>query len=154
LVFKNASGHDPGKTCYIAIERVEANGYAPVPGSRWIDLLDSTSADENDVEGSVLVRNPSNGNFVLFFTAGTYNTTNLRIEYATAEKVLGPYTRRGTLLKTGRYGGVDVVSPVGLDVVSANASEAVFEAWRSEEEDVRVMYTVVLRYEGDVVTIV
>jgi hypothetical protein len=58
------------------------------------------------------------------------------------------------LLKTGRYGELDVVSPVGLDVVSANVNEAVFEAWRSEEDDVRVMYTVVLRYEGDVVTIV
>lgn len=58
------------------------------------------------------MKNLSNGGFVLLFTAGAYNTTNLRIEYATVEKVLGPYTRKGTLLKTGAYEGVEVVSPV------------------------------------------
>lgn len=70
LVFKNASGHDPQQTCYIAIEKVEANGYTPVAGSKWTDLITSTAADEKDVEGSVLVKNPSNGGFVLVFTAG------------------------------------------------------------------------------------
>lgn len=153
LVFKNASGHDAQQTCYIAIEKVEANGYTPAAGTKWTDLINSTHADENDVEGSVLVKNPSNNGFVLFFTAGTYNTTNLRIEYATAEKLLGPYERKGVLLKTGSYGGVKIVAPVGLDVVNGNVSEAVFESYREENDRDRLMYTVVLKYKGDVVTI-
>lgn len=94
------------------------------------------------------------GGLCWFSQQGTYNTTNLRIEYATSEKVLGPYEPRGTLLKTASYGDVKIVAPVGLDVVGSNVSEAVFEAWKDGGNRERATDTVVLKYERDAVTIV
>ena len=148
LVFKNASGHDAQHESYIAIEQVGADGFTPL--SPLTDLLNSTHADDNDVEGPALVQNPSNGGFVLFFTVGTFNATDLRIEYATSEAVRGPYVRRGVLIKTGVYDGTRIEAPVGLDVVNANVSEVVFEAFGKDREGrrERLMYTATLRYEG------
>jgi hypothetical protein len=92
LVFKNAFGHDAQRTSFLAITPVGPEGGGP---RKWTDLLDSTGRDENDVEGSALVLSPrlgegGEGRFVLFFTAGTLDTLNLRIEYATSEEVMDP----------------------------------------------------------------
>ena len=90
---------------------------------------------------------------MLFFTAGTFNTTDLRIEYATSEEVLGPYARRGVLIESGVYDGARIEAPVGLDIVGGNASEVVFEAFGEREDGEgtrreRLLYTATLRYEG------
>lgn len=152
LVFKNASGHDPEHQSYIAIEGVQSDGYTPT--TQWIDLVNSTAADDRDVEGSCLAVNPSTpDNFVLFFSTGTFNTSDLKIQYATASSLLGPYERHGVLLETGIYGQHNITAPVGLDVVSSNVSQAVFEAIGPDHKRSRKMYAVELDYNDTGVAI-
>lgn len=152
LVFKNASGHDPQKQSYIAIESVKANGFTST--SRWTDLINSTDADQRDVEGPCLVANPAvNNQFALFFTTGTFNTTNLRIEYAVSNQIDGPYDRKGILLESSEYSGLNISAPVGLDVVPTNVSQAVFEAFDATGVRPRRMYAVELDYSDGTVTI-
>ena len=68
LVFEHASGHDAQHTSYIAIKEIKVDGYTPTDTEKWTDLIASTAAEDNDVEGSVLVKNPSAKAFVLLFT--------------------------------------------------------------------------------------
>ena len=56
-----------------------------------------------------------NGTFYAFFNAGVYCATTYRIVYATSSSILsGPYEFGGTLLETGTYQGVELVSPGGI----------------------------------------
>lgn len=55
----------------IALTSLQANVSTPAVGTKWTNLISSTRAVENDVEGSVLVKNPSKNIFVLFLTART-----------------------------------------------------------------------------------
>lgn len=145
LVFKNASGHDPEHQSYIAIEEVQEGAYTPM--SKWIDLINSTAADNRDVEGSCLAVNPSTpDNFVLFFTIRTFNISSLKIHYATASNLLGLYQRRDALLETVIYGQYNITAPVGLDVVPSNVSQAVFEAIGPDHRRSRKMYVVELDF--------
>ena len=100
------------------------------------------------------MENPSGG-FVLFFTAGTYNKTNLRVEYATSKTLLGPYRRRGVLLKSGTYDHIKLSAAVGLDVVNTNPTEVTFESYGEDSRGTRIrqMYTAILEYDGTKVSL-
>jgi hypothetical protein len=153
LMFKNAFGHDAQRTSYLTITPVRPEGGGP---GKWTDLLDLTGSDEDDVEGSALVLNPRPGEggerrYVLFFTAGRFDNLNLKIEYATSQEVTGPYVRRGLLLGSGNVtlDGKKLFAPMGLDAVSRNVSEVVFEAWDSGgTSGPRRLHVAVLEYEG------
>jgi hypothetical protein len=68
------------------------------------------------------------------------------VEYATADSIKGPYTRRGQLLATGTDG---LVAPGGLDI-AINGDHVI---WHGDFGSGRAAYTGIVTISGNTVTI-
>ncbi|KAK6086243.1 putative endo-arabinase [Seiridium cupressi] len=99
----NSIGH--GGTCNndvapivstpILLQEVEADGVTKI--GEAIQILDRTDDDGPLVEAPTIFRNKS-GMYVLFFSSGCFTEPSYNVNYATATKVTGPYTRSSTPL--------------------------------------------------------
>ncbi|KAF2723867.1 glycoside hydrolase family 43 protein [Polychaeton citri CBS 116435] len=104
----------------IMIQRVGNNGRDLIGGPSQI--LTNIASDGPYVEAPVL--NKMNGKYVLFFSANCFATPKYDVQFATADNILGPYTRRGQIFKTGSKG---MTAPGGLDI-NTNGNKAVWHA--------------------------
>jgi hypothetical protein len=87
------------------------------------------------------------GRFVLFYSSHCFNADGYDVRYAVAERVEGPYVKRGRLLGTGDFG---LVRPGGATAVEGGGV-LVFHA---ECEAGRCMYETEYVVEDGVVRIV
>ena len=151
VIYKNGSAKSLTAKSHVALQKVQANGYTKIGDP--VTLYNSTKADSWDSEGPALVARPGGG-FVAFFAIGFFKNTDYTIDYATADKIDGPYTPRGTLLKTGTYEGISVTAPGAPDFVGRNASQMIFTSDTVNHYGSRSMYIATLRYEGNNVSLV
>jgi len=126
LVFKN-DGNCCGKDTWLQAAPLSADGLTLL--SEPTRLIKQTETWEgNLVEAPTLVKHGSK--YVLFYSANDYGGDSYATGYATAESVLGPWTKHGDPLMTtdlsdGRYlgpGGQDVIAGPDGDVI-------VFHSW-------------------------
>ncbi|KAK4912521.1 hypothetical protein LTR66_017278, partial [Elasticomyces elasticus] len=89
-------------------------------------LLDRSDYDGPVIEAPSMYRS-SEGVFFLFFASNCYTSDLYSTSYATADNVLGPYTRVSTpLLFSGSHPGL--IGPGGLDVVHRSYAEELGES--------------------------
>ena len=152
VVFKNGSAFDPERQSHIALQQVSNDGVNTI--GNYTQLVHSSKVVQNDTEGHALVENPSRpGSFMLFYVVGFYKDSTYRIEYATAMSITGPYKKQGNLLHTGMYDDKETFAPGGPEYVNGNASEMYFMADKNQKYGVRDIWSTVLKYDGDNVTI-
>ena len=150
VVFKNGSAFDPEHTSHVALQKVGDNGYDKE--GDFQELVHSTQAGDNDTEGPAIVARPGGG-FALLFVVGFYKSTDYRIEYATADNILGPYERQGVLLHTGTWCGVKITAPGGPDFVNGNPRRIIFMADKDGGYGVRQLHTAILQYNGNQISL-
>lgn len=109
-----------------------------------IQILTNGPNDGAYIEAPALTK--LGGKYVLFYSPQCYTTDKYKIEYATANSIKGPYTRRGQLLATGTDG---LKAPGGLDV-AINGDHAI---WHGDFGSGRASYTGILSISGDKVTV-
>jgi beta-xylosidase len=109
-----------------------------------VQILTNTVNDGAYIESPALTK--LGGKYVLFFSPQCFTTPKYKVEYATADSLKGPYTRRGQLLATGTAG---LVAPGGLDV-AINGDHAI---WHGNLGSGRASYTGILAINGNTVTV-
>jgi beta-xylosidase len=109
-----------------------------------VQILTNGASDGAYIESPSLTK--LGGKYVLFFSPQCFSTTKYKVEYATADSIKGPYTRRGQLLATGTAG---LVAPGGLDV-AINGDHAI---WHGNFGSGRAAYTGILALSGNTVTV-
>lgn len=132
------------------LQQTKADGLTFV--SSPVELLRSTIIGGNDTESPALGANPSGG-FVLYYVNNNFKQTTYSIQYATADTLTGNYTRRGVLLKTGTYDGVNVSGPGGPDFVDPEHMIFMSNA-EAKYNGTRLLHAAVLQYNGRSVTLV
>lgn len=109
-----------------------------------VAILRNGNQDGAYIEAPALTK--LNGKYILFFSPQCYSTPKYKVEYATADNIKGPYTRRGQLLATGTDG---LKAPGGLDV-AINGDHAI---WHGDLGAGRASYTGILSLNGNTVTV-
>ncbi|KAJ9632203.1 hypothetical protein H2203_000606 [Taxawa tesnikishii (nom. ined.)] len=94
----------------IMLQRLQSDGYTPVGAPT--QLLDRSDGDGPLIEAPSLART-SDGKYVLFFSSNCFATDNYDVSYAFADKITGPYVKRGPMMVTGTDG---LYSPGGAHV--------------------------------------
>lgn len=79
--------------------------------------------DAHSIEGPTIYKTPK-GKFVFFFARGNTALPHYATGYATSDKLMGPYTRKGDMLRTGTAG---LIGPGAMDV-SWNGVRITFHA--------------------------
>lgn len=87
-----------------------------------VEILTNIASDGPYVEAPTLTY--MSGKYVLFFSSQCYQTPKYDVQYAVADKITGPYTRKGRIFATGTYG---MTAPGGLDI-AINGEKAVWHA--------------------------
>ena len=125
----------------LTIQEVNAkDGYTQIGGpTRLMD--NDGAADAHSIEGPTIYKTPK-GKFVFFFARGNTALSKYATGYATSDKLMGPYTRKGDILKTGTPAGL--ISPGAMDV-SWNGVRNTFHAIpKLPYQQLRVMHAGVL----------
>ena len=128
----------------IMLQQTKADGLTFI--SSPVELLRSTIIGGNDTESPALVESP-NGGFVLYYVNHNFQETTYSIQYATADTLTGKYSRRGALLRTGQYDGVNLSEPGGPDFVDPEHMIFMSNA-EYEYNGTRLLHAAVLQYEG------
>ncbi|KAL1589269.1 hypothetical protein WHR41_02029 [Cladosporium halotolerans] len=126
----------------ILLQQVAQDGFTKIGNP--VQILTNGPSDGPYVEAPSLTK--LNGKYVLFFSPQCYTSDKYRVEYATADSIKGPYTRRGQLLATGRDG---LMAPGGLDV-AINGDHVI---WHGDFGNGRASYTGILTMNGNTVTV-
>ncbi|CAN8096711.1 unnamed protein product [Discula destructiva] len=98
----------PYKPTPILLQEMDANDWITPVGSP-VQILDRQDEDGPLVEAPAIIR-ASDGTYLLFYSSHCYNDVSYDVKYAVATSITGPYTRKGSLLKTGQY---DLQNPGG-----------------------------------------
>lgn len=131
------------------IQPLESDGVTPT-GSPT-QLLDRSDADGPLIEAPSLIK--VSGIYYLFFSSNCYSSQWYDVTWATADSLLGPYTKRGPLLLTGTPYS-QLYAPGGMDV-SVDGQRMVFHADQSTSgyNGVRPMWTAYITVSNYEVTI-
>ncbi|GAB1309955.1 hypothetical protein MFIFM68171_00165 [Madurella fahalii] len=121
------NGDPPGEPTPFRLQRVdERDGITPVDGGP-VEILDRIpEVDGPLIEAPSIVKGPgTEGRFVLFYSSHCFNVPGYDVRYATAERINGPYERKGQLIGTGDFGyeapgGATGVAGGGAMVFHAN----------------------------------
>ncbi|TBN58498.1 hypothetical protein EYE40_02880 [Glaciihabitans arcticus] len=126
LVFKN-DGNCCGKDTWLQAAPLSADGLTLL--SEPTRLVKQTEAWEgNLVEAPTLVKHGSK--YVLFYSANDYGGESYATGYATADSVLGPWTKHGEPLMTTDLSGGVYLGPGGQDVIAGPDGDViVFHSW-------------------------
>lgn len=86
------------------LQRMSPDGLTPLSNSPPIELLDRDSSEGDGplIEAPSLVK--VGATYALFYSSGCTRNADYNVKVATAPSIEGPWTRRGTLLKTGDFG--------------------------------------------------
>ncbi|SEF18798.1 family 43 glycosylhydrolase [Jiangella alba] len=141
LLWKN-DGNAIGQPSTLWLVRTTNNGTALVGGSTA--LLTSSGV----IEAPDIVQR--GGQFVLFYSGGSYGGCGYETRYATANSAGGPYSVAGQALMT--QGNTGICGPGGADVVTAadgltGGDKVVFHGWVG---GARHLYSVDLSWVGNV----
>lgn len=109
-----------------------------------VQILTNGASDGAYIEAPTLTK--LGGKYVLFFSPQCFTTTKYKVEYATADSIKGPYTRRGQLFATGTDG---LVAPGALDI-AINGDHAI---WHGDFGSGRAAYTGILTLTGNTITV-
>lgn len=96
------NGVAPQTPTPIQLRRLDETGLAMSPGAEAVTILDRIAEDGPLVEAPSLVK--VGETYTLFYSSGCTREDSYTVKYATSMDIAGPYTRRGTLLKTGDFG--------------------------------------------------
>ncbi|KAL1297528.1 hypothetical protein AAFC00_006100 [Neodothiora populina] len=96
----------------IMLRKLASDALTPVGGP--IEMIDRSQLDGPLVEAPSLVRT-SSGKYVLFFSSNCFASSNYDVTYAFADRITGPYVKRGPMLMTGTD---NLYSPGGADVAA------------------------------------
>lgn len=154
------NGVEPQTPTPIQLLRLDETGLAVSPGAEAVTILDRIDEDGPLVEAPSLIK--VGQTYTLFYSSGCTREKTYTVKYATASEITGPYTRRGTLLKTGDLalegpGSVTVrVESTGGVQSGANIGTTE-DSWimafaartNTRMGGVRALYTVGLRFAGD-----
>jgi hypothetical protein len=101
------NGDPPGWPTPLRLQRVDAADGVTLIGEATTILDRDPELDGPLVEAPSLVRaGPGGGGFVLFYSSHCFNSPDYDVKYATAERIQGPYTRKGQLIgkEAGDFG--------------------------------------------------
>jgi len=121
------------------LQEMNVNDWTTPVGSP-VQILDRTDADGPLVEAPAIIRS-SDGHYILFYSSHCFNDVNYDVKYAVATSITGPYTRKGSLLKTGQYG---LTSPGGASP-TPGGDVLLFHA---NCDQGRCMYTIDMKFSG------
>ncbi|KAK3309455.1 glycosyl hydrolase [Chaetomium strumarium] len=98
------NGDPPGVPTPLRLQRVDETDGVTLVGEAETILDRDPELDGPLVEAPSLVR--AGGKFVLFYSSHCFNSPDYDVKYATAERIQGPYTRKGQLIgkQAGDYG--------------------------------------------------
>lgn len=85
----------------LTLQEVKDDGTTTV--GKPIELMDWKEGDFGSIEAPCIYKTPA-GKYVLMYSKGNTVTDKYTASYAVADKVKGPYVRKGDLLKTGDFG--------------------------------------------------
>jgi len=139
-VCNNADGRHPTP---ILLQKLQGDGLTPAGDP--VQILDRSTEDGALVEAPNIVH--QDGVYFLFFSSHCYLTSNYDIRYATATKLMGPYTKATNPLKATGDNGLN--APGGLSVLPSNNSFAVFHATSNTNPLTRPMYIAEITYNGN-----
>ena len=110
IVYKIQNAGGTSKTPLV-LQEVDAADGVTIKGSAKV-LLHHEKGDDGSIEGPSLIKTPS-GKYILTYSKGPTSTPKYTVSYAVADKITGPYKRKGNLLQTGDYklngpGGADL----------------------------------------------
>lgn len=111
----------------ILLQQVAQDGHTLIGSPKQI--LTNIASDGPYVEAPVLTY--MNGKYVLFFSSQCYQTNGYDVQYAIADKITGPYTRKGRLFGTGTMG---MKAPGGLDI-AINGNKAIWHGYVYQKKD-------------------
>jgi len=124
----------------IILQPVKQDGIT-LTGSSTTILNNQGVSDSGIVEGPSITRT-SAGTYVLFFSSGCFTQDSYTVSYATASKVIGPYTRNSKpLFETG----TDGLTAPGSASIWSDAKHMVFHA---NYNGGRAMYTAQITVNG------
>jgi len=121
------------------IVKVKADGITA--DGQPVQLLDRTDADGPLIEAPSMQRS-ADGTYSLFFSSNCYITPNYDVTWATSSSILGPFTRTGPLITTGKNG---LTAPGGASV-AADGIHMVFHA--NAAGGARAMFTNTIQGNG------
>ncbi|KXX73687.1 hypothetical protein MMYC01_210104 [Madurella mycetomatis] len=100
------NGDPPGEPTPFRLQKVdERDGITPVDGGP-VEILDRIpEVDGPLIEAPSIVKGPrTEEKFVLFYSSHCFNVPEYDVKYATAERIGGPYERKGQLIGRGDFG--------------------------------------------------
>lgn len=100
IVYKHQS-KDRTTSTPLTLQEVKADGITLV--GKPIELMDWQEGDFGSIEAPAIYKTPL-GKYVLTYSKGNTATAKYTASYAVANKVTGPYVRKGDVLKTGDFG--------------------------------------------------
>ncbi|KAF1810237.1 Arabinanase/levansucrase/invertase [Eremomyces bilateralis CBS 781.70] len=137
------NGIPPIQPTPIMLQAVAADGVTKQ--GKATQILDRTDKDGPLVEAPS-IHQAADGSYVLFYSSGCFSDPSYDIRWASANDIRGPYTRFGTLLKTGMMG---LTAPGGADVI--DGGRMMFHADFGKG---RAMYTTQVAHGGAAVRLV
>lgn len=130
------------------LQEMKVNDWITPVGSP-VQILDRTDEDGALVEAPAIIRT-SDGHYILFYSSHCFNDVKYDVKYAVATSITGPYTRKGALLKTGNYGGLNLQSPGGA-TPAPGGDVLLFHGGLGSP---RVLYTVDMKISGGTVQLI
>jgi len=132
-VIWKSDGNAIGQPTPIWAQPVTQNGTAFLPGSSATQLITNTLDWEGPVtEGPWLIN--QNGVYYLFYSANVYSGSAYCVGVASANNVLGPYTKQGTPIITTDPNN-DWIGPGHCSVMQlseSNQTWMIYHAWTSD----------------------
>ncbi|KAH9845201.1 glycoside hydrolase family 43 protein [Teratosphaeria destructans] len=143
----NSPSNPPSTNTSLMLQQVQNDG-STLNGSPVVLYNNQGVSDSYNVEAPYIVKR--HGVYFLFFSSGCTSADSYTVSYLTASSVLGPYSDRQVLLKTGDFG---LYGPGGASFSTRGGQLVYHSEFESDNDATRWLNTAHVMFGGNRVSI-